>query len=414
LLQSALDYITTNKTGRTDIWLLSDLQQTDWDAAGGRWETLRGAFATLQGVRFHLLTYPQAAPDDLAVTVDRVTRRETGEKAELLFDLRVTRAGGDPQPVEVPVRFVINGAATTLQATLKENQLALQGHAIPIDKATKRGWGRVELPADAASANNVFHFVFDEPAVLRSVIVSDDPAEAAPLVAALSAAADPTRRYAASVLSPQRAAENPWDETALVIWHAAIPQVEDPLGQQLKSHAAAGRAILFLPPESPGGAEFAGLRWGQWESPAAEKPQTVEWWRNDTGLLANTRNGTALQSGHWRSRGGVRLPATVCRSHASPNATRCSYARHLPRPRMSIFSAPCRARRRAWLATAWSFSRCFIAHSMKAQRLWGKRSNASLPLPLWKVIHPNGVPPIRVRSDLFREPAAPRGRGHAG
>ena len=34
----------TNKTGRTDIWMLSDLQQTDWDATGGRWQTLRSAF----------------------------------------------------------------------------------------------------------------------------------------------------------------------------------------------------------------------------------------------------------------------------------------------------------------------------------------------------------------------------------
>ncbi len=65
LLQSALDYITTNKTGRTDVWLLSDLQRSDWDAAGGRWATLRSAFATLQGVRFHLLCYPQPPADDL-------------------------------------------------------------------------------------------------------------------------------------------------------------------------------------------------------------------------------------------------------------------------------------------------------------------------------------------------------------
>ena len=297
LLQGALDYITTNKTGRTDIWLLSDLQQSDWDAAGGRWETLRSAFSTQQGARFHLLTYPQVAPDDLAVTVERVVRRETGEKAELLFDLRVTRQAENPQPVEVPVRFVIDGAATTLQVSLKENQVALQGHAIPIDKATKRGWGRIELPADATSANNVFHFVFDEPAPLRSVIVSDDAAESSTLRAALSAQANPGRSYVATVLSPSRAAEIPWEETALIIWQAAIPAAEGPLAQQLKSHAAAGHAILFLPPETPTEADIFGLAWGAWEGAATDKPQAVEWWRNDAGLLANTRNGAALPVG---------------------------------------------------------------------------------------------------------------------
>jgi hypothetical protein len=297
LLQGALDYITTNKTGRTDVWLLSDLQRSDWDASGGRWETLRRAFASLQGLRFHLLTYPQIAPDDLAISVERVVRRETSEKTELLFDLRIVRHVDNPQPLEVPLRFVINGAATTMQVTLKENQLVLQAHAIPIDKATKRGWGRVELPADAWAANNVFHFVFDEPPPLRSVIVSDDEAQTGPLRAALSAAVEPARKYEATVLSAKRAAEIPWDETALIVWQAPIPKADNVLAQQLQEHVAAGRSILFLPSESPDDALLFGLHWDRWEDAAAEKAQAVEWWRNDADLLANTRDGAALPVG---------------------------------------------------------------------------------------------------------------------
>jgi hypothetical protein len=39
------------------------------------------------------------------------------------------------------------------------------------------------------------------------------------------------------------------------------------------------------------------LHWGVWDSDATDKPQTVEWWRNDADLLANTRDGTALPVG---------------------------------------------------------------------------------------------------------------------
>ncbi len=39
LLQDALDYITANKTGRTDVWMLSDLQQTDWDSSAAAGKT---------------------------------------------------------------------------------------------------------------------------------------------------------------------------------------------------------------------------------------------------------------------------------------------------------------------------------------------------------------------------------------
>ncbi len=297
MLQAALDYITVNQTGRTDVWLLSDLQQSDWDAAGGRWETLRSAFATLQGVRFHLLCYPEKAADDVSVTVDHVARRESDEKAELLIDMRITRQSDDPQPLEVPLRFVINGTATTTKVTLKENQLVLQAHTIPIDKTTVRGWGRVELPADASPANNAFHFVFDDPPPLHSVIVSDDEAQVAPLQAALSAAVDPSRKYVATVLSTQRAAEIPWADTALIAWQAPLPNPDLPLASQLQAHAAAGRAIVFLPPETPEETQLFGLGWGRWDEASGGEPVTIDWWRNDADLLANTRDGSALPVG---------------------------------------------------------------------------------------------------------------------
>ena len=297
LMQCALDYITTNKTGRTDVWLLSDLRQSDWDASSGRWEALRGAFAGLKGVRFHLLNYPQPATDDLGVSIERVTRRETSGKAELLLDLRLVRHGDNPQPLELPLRFVINGTVTTATVTMRDNQLVMQGYAIPIDKAVKRGWGRVELPADSWAANNVYDFVFDEPPVLRSVIVSDDEDVSGPLSAALSAAAEPSRSYASAVLGLKRAAEIPWNDTALIVWQAPIPRPDDAMARQLRDHVAAGRTILFLPPESPDDAEIFGMHWDKWEGGPTDKPQSVDWWRNDAGLLANTRDGAALPVG---------------------------------------------------------------------------------------------------------------------
>jgi hypothetical protein len=141
----------------------------------------------------------------------------------------------------------------------------------------------------------VYHFVFDEPAALRSVIVTDDETEAGPLQAALEAAADPTREYAVTVLPPARAAEIAWDETALIVWHAALPKADDLIAKQFANHLAAGRSILFLPVETPNNETFGGLHWGAWSG--GSKPASVEWWRNDTGLLANTRSGTALPVG---------------------------------------------------------------------------------------------------------------------
>jgi hypothetical protein len=297
LLQKALDYIVTNKTGRTDIWLLSDLRQSDWDASSGRWQTWRSAMATMQGVRFHLLGYNQPAPDDLAVTVDRVSRRETAEKTEVLLDLRLVRHATNPQPVTVPITFEINGTTTSTNVELKENQLVIQGYAIPIDRSLKHGYGHVSIPADSCPESDTFYFVFDEPPPLHSVIVSDDDAVSGPLNAALSAAADSSHTYVSTVLASSHAAEIPWDEAAFVVWNAPLPKSNDPLTKQLQNFTEAGRSILFLPPDAPDDTKIFDVGWGHWTDPSQGKPLTVEWWRNDDDLLANTRDGTALPVG---------------------------------------------------------------------------------------------------------------------
>jgi hypothetical protein len=81
LLQGTLDYLTTNETGRTDVWLVSDLRQSDWDASGGRWSPLRAAFSTLQGVGFQILAYPETPATDLGMVMESVTRLQVAQNS---------------------------------------------------------------------------------------------------------------------------------------------------------------------------------------------------------------------------------------------------------------------------------------------------------------------------------------------
>ncbi len=329
LLQSSLEYIVDNQTGRTDVWLLSDLQATTWEAGGGRWDTLRQAFQELPGVRFNLLCYPEPAVNNLAVAVDRVTRREGRDQAELVIDLDVVRTNGGASPTgegdddgsgapgagagpgapaqEIPLRFVINGVTTVVPIDLRDQQASLRGHVIPIDRTLERGWGRVELPADSQPSDNVWHFVFDRPPVMSSAIVTDDPDAMLPVRAALSSPADSAREYESTVYGPERTAEIDWEQTALIVWHAPLPGADDLVKRQLENHLAAGRSILFFPPGDLSGAgdEFLGVSWGGWNEVASSESMQVAGWRNDTGLLANTRDGTALPVGEiellsWR------------------------------------------------------------------------------------------------------------------
>ena len=312
LMQEATEYILTNEAGRTDVWICSDLRQSDWNPSGGRWESVREQLRNRNGVRLYLLAYQDLAPDNLAVSVSGVHRRETAEGAELVMDLKITRATTTNDPVQVPITFVIGGARSTVNLELTGTQLVRNGHTIPIDRESKRGWGRVELPRDANSSDNVFDFVYAEPAVQKTVIVSDDAGVADLLRLAAATPSDRSLVYDAQIVPEAQAAVIEWDKTAFVIWQAPLPT--DVLAKQLESFVAMGGCVMFFPPEAPTDAAVFGTHWGQWQEPQDSDHFALSRWRTDADVLSNTLSGTPLPVGQvvtYRSCEIVNENATV-------------------------------------------------------------------------------------------------------
>ena len=295
LLQEATEYILTNEAGRTDVWICSDLRQSDWNPSGGRWESVREQLRNRDGVRLYLLAYQDLAPDNLCASVSGVHRRETIEGAELVMDLKLTRSSPTSDPLRVPVTFVIGGARSTVDLELTGSKLVRNGHTIPIDRESKRGWGRVELPRDANSSDNVFDFVYAEPAVQQTVIVSDDSQVAELLRLAAATPSDRSLIYEAQVVPSSQAAVIEWDKIALVLWQAPLPT--DVVAQQLESFVEQGGCAMFFPPESPDGQQLFGTSWGQWKEPEGSDHFAVSRWRTDADLLSNTLSGTPLPVG---------------------------------------------------------------------------------------------------------------------
>lgn len=312
MLQAALDYATDNQTGRTDIWLCSDLRANDWQVQSGRWQALRAAFAERETLRFYLLNYDEIAADNLAVSIDRINRRESADAAELMVDLRVTRAA--QAEAEMPERaislgFVINGSRSVHEVTLAEGQseFLLQGYSIPIDTSSRKGWGSVELPGDANRLDNVMYFVFSESALRKTTLVSDDPATTKPLSAAAGAKADPQFEYQTEIVDSSAAgvAAIDWDASAMIIWQAAVPNADSVVGRHLQAFVDAGRTLLLFPPqdasETVATDPVFGLQWGQWREAAEEGGATISTWRRDSDLSADTQDGNALPLGEIRA-----------------------------------------------------------------------------------------------------------------
>lgn len=299
MLQAARDYIETNKSGRTEIWLCSDLRANDWNPESGRWSSLRDSFLEFhQGVRFHLLAYPEVATGNVAVRVSEVRRTQTNDGADVLVSLRLSREGAvDDAKVSIPLSFEIEGARSELTVEMTGSSYELKDHRIPIERTRERGWGKVAIPADSNAADNEYYFVFDKPTQLAATIVADDPLAARPLQLAASITPDPNQRMTAEVIGREQLSTIEWDKLALLMWQGALPDAD--ASRTISNFVDRGGQVLFFPPRSPSESdEFLNVKWDAWHERAGGAP--VDTWRPDQDLLRNTQSGAALPVGNLR------------------------------------------------------------------------------------------------------------------
>ena len=313
MLQTAHDYIRDNRSGRTEIWICSDLRENDWTAESNRWSTLRDAFHEFpQGVRFHLLAYSQLPSTNTSVRVTEVKRQVTSDGAELLVSLKISREGTEDQKVSIPVEFDIEGARSVLTVELDGSTTELKDHRIPLERARERGWGRVSIPADANPADDDFYFVFDVPPPRKTIIVAEEPQVEKPLQ--LAAAIPPETSFVctADVIGIDQLPTVDWDQVSLVLWQAQLP-----LGNEadlLQSFVERGGQVVFLPPRNPSSDEFSGIRWNEWVSSNDNIP--LETWRSDGDLLSRTLNGQ-LEIHQYCGLSGEHTPLAILKGGAT-------------------------------------------------------------------------------------------------
>jgi hypothetical protein len=298
LLQAAHEYIRASAAGTTEVWICSDQRANDWDVEAGGWSSLREAYAKLpQPVRFQLLAFPQPATGNLAVRVTGTRLERRGAARELLLSIVVSREVAEQsaaEPVTVPVTIELGGATSTVELVVTGREGVLANHAIPLAAdAEPQGYGRVSIPADANAADNEFYFVFAAPPPRRTLVVAEDQDLARGLELVAGIPPDTSATATVDLVPAGAVATAAWEEAALVLWQAPLPQEDD--AQLVEAFVSRGGQVVFLPPAEPDDRAFAGCRWTEWA--AHPEPLAPETWRTDEDLLANTQTGAALPVG---------------------------------------------------------------------------------------------------------------------
>ncbi len=291
MLETSLTYLKANNTGRVDIWICSDLRENDWAVDSGRWEAITEEFAQLEGVNLFLLAYSETAASNLSVRVENVQRWQQGNNAELLLDVIVRSEGNNTAIQRVPIEFEVNKVRSVVEVELDVLGASIKGHRIPIDGTLTSGWGSVGLPGDANPLDNRFYFVFSEPPIRQSVIVSDDARIGEAFRRALSIPTDNRLQHQTDVISVNKTGEIDWENIGLLIWQAALPT--GVVAEQIQNFVNSGRVVIFFPPNQHAGGRFFDSQWNDWQT-AEEQPYKISWWRGDADLFAHVESGNAL------------------------------------------------------------------------------------------------------------------------
>jgi hypothetical protein len=298
MLEVADEYIRANRPSRSEVWICSDVRKNDWKDESGRWNAVRNSLLELpQMVRFHLLAYPDVTPPNRSIQVTSVRRVDGPDGPQLLLSLRVAQTNPVDASVTIPIQLELDGARSEFTAEMVGSELELRNYAVPIDRGQTRGWGRVTIASDASPADNEYYFVYDEEVERQTLIVADDPSSVQPLEFAAAVSPDPEITCTSETLTRDQFVGASLENVSLLIWQSVLPSSDDPESGILQDFVGRGGQVVFFPPESPAGEEFAGLQWGEWQ----EHPNTsIATWVGDDGLLSNTRSGASLPVGELK------------------------------------------------------------------------------------------------------------------
>lgn len=281
--------VLAETSGRSEVWLASDLQAANWQADDERWAAARSAWAGLPvkpNIRVLGLT-GKTAPN-AAVRV--LSARRAADA--VVLELEVQRVSETRGSRSIPLTTQLNGGKTTETLTLDGELLRFQKR-LALSDDTEEGYGWVSIPGDGNVRDNVAFFAFG-PARPANVLLVSEANESADY---LALAAAPPGLGEAVV---QRVSSGTWDgaisqETSAVIWAAPLPSRSQ--SDALEAYLRNGGQVLLLPPSETGNTEFLGHKWEPATEAAAGKFMLLTDWNRSDGPLRDSIDGTPVAGG---------------------------------------------------------------------------------------------------------------------
>ena len=315
MLERALLYVKNNRTGNVNVWICSDMRESDWRTRDGRWAADRQGFIGLaQEVRFQVLDLGAPSNENRSIRVVSSKRVQGPQGVELSLSFKIERTlgSGVTSAQQIPVEVEVGNARSVVNVDLQSETAEVNDYRIALSSENDnagldKGWGLVRCPGDTNPADNTSYFVYEKPPARHTVIVSDNPRVIEAIELCTNISPEQAIECETETVASTQLDSIDWNSVALVVWHEQLPEGR-PL-ELLTQFIAQGGQVLLFPPETPNDTVALGLQWTGWQTLDANAKPDVEntesdptlarvlQWRNDSELLGNTLNGAPLPVG---------------------------------------------------------------------------------------------------------------------
>ena len=285
LLARAAEFLA-DTTGRSEVWLASDLQSSNWHPDDERWAAARASLAALPqkpAIRVLSLTGPTAPNTAIRI----LGSRRAGD--EILFDLEILRAADSRGSSTLPLTTHLNGTRTTETLTLPGQSLRFQKRiALPAGSDTGSGW--LSIPADGNPRDNSTFFAYGPARPVKSVVVA--PAGETADYLALAAAPPGFGNQTVQRVDPANAATLATGDLAAILWAAPLPT--GPAADAICRFLSSGGHVIFFPPVISSDSTFLDLKWANPTEAPAGKFFILKDWNHSDGPLRDGIDGSPI------------------------------------------------------------------------------------------------------------------------
>ncbi len=281
LLDTAIQYILKNNTGRTEIWVASDMQHSDWEPNSGKWSNIRSGLNNLSSqASLRVLSLNSETNNNISIRLVGAQRIDE----ELQLELEITQSTEASQQ-EIPLTLSLNGAQSSENVTISGDVMKFTKR-LPL--SGKSGYGYIQLPADTNSRDNTAYFSYGTELPVHTAIVAAK-SESQYYLSLASAPPGYASQEAKTYLPHESI---PWNTLSLVVWQAPLPKKDDQA--PLLDFINKGGIIAFYPPTTTEDQSFLNTQWGLINKSSTGKYFIVQDWNRSDGPLRNGEDGTPI------------------------------------------------------------------------------------------------------------------------